>query len=261
VRSFLASYYFTENGEYYTKLLEKIPHFLDRSGIFFGKYLSKIKEKKERIVEYWLQAQQQMEWTHDNPDLNFEFIATHNKNGILNDNLFIDATKAAGYINVIRDPRDVVVSYARYMEVSIDSSIDYITTDGMNITEENPFPEFRLNWYKNYMSWKEQGEKDSYPGIVVRYEDLLQDSFKYFSKIIKFLTDDVGCGTYNENKIKKCIESISYSKVVKMNEKSAYPMGKEYFKHQNWKDILTKKQRKRIEKKFHKEMLEFGYEI
>ena len=261
MRSFLASYYFTENGEFFYKLLEKIPHFLDESGIFFGKYLSKIEEKKERIVKFWPRAQQQMEWTHGNPDLNFEFIATHNKNGILNDNLFIDATKAAGYINVIRDPRAVVISYSSYMGVSIDSSIDYITTDGMNITEEDPFPEFRLNWYKNYMSWKEQGEKDGYPGIVVRYEDLLQDSFKYFSKIIKFLTDDVGCGIYDEDKIKKCIESTSFSNMTKLNEESYYPLGKEYFKHQNWKDILTKKQRKRIEKKFRKEMLEFEYEI
>ena len=259
VRSFLASYYFTENGEFFYKLLEKTPHFLTEK--FFGKYKSKIDEKKERIVEYWSRIQQQMEWTHGNPDLNFEFITTHNKNGTLNDNLFIDATKTTGYINIIRDPRDVVVSYARYMEVSIDDSIDHITTDGLNILEENDFPEFRLNWYKNYMSWKEQGEKDGYPGIVVRYEDLLQDSFKYFSKIIKFLTDVVGCGIYDEDKIKKCIESTSYSKLVKMNEKFGYPMTKEYYKHQDWKDILTKEQRKRIEKKFHKEMLEFGYEI
>jgi glutaredoxin len=259
VRSFLGAYYFTENGEFFYELLEKIPHFL--RGAFFGKYSSKIEEKKERIVEYWPRVQQQMEWTHGNPDLNFEFLATHNKNGTLNDNLFIDATKTAGYINIIRDPRDVVISYSRYMGVSIDHSIDYITTDGLNITEKDTFPEFRLNWYKNYMSWKEQGEKDGYPGIVVRYEDLLQDSFKYFSKIIKFLTDDVGCGTYDEDKIKKCIESTSYSKLVKMNEKFGYPMSKEYFKHQDWKDIFTKEQRKRIEKKFHKEMLEFGYEI
>ena len=261
VRSFLASYYFTENGEFFYKLLEKIPRFLDESGIFFGKYLSKIEETKDKIVEYWPRAQQQMEWTHGNPDLNFEFIATHNKNGTLNDNLFIDATKTAGYINIIRDPRDVVISYSRYMGVSIDSSIDHITTDGMNVMSSDTFPEFRLNWYKNYMSWKEQGEKDGYPGIVVRYEDLLQDSFKYFSKIIKFLTDDVGCGTYDEDKIKKCIESTSYSNMVKMHEEANYPMSKEYFKHQNWKDILTKEQRKRIEKKFCKEMLEFGYEI
>jgi len=259
VRSFLGAYYFTEDGEFFYKLLEKIPHFL--SGDFFGKYSSKIEEKKERIVEYWPRAQQQMEWTHGNPDLNFEFIATHNKNGTLNDNLFIDATKTAGYINIIRDPRDVVISYSRYMGVSIDHSIDYITTDGLNITEKDTFPEFRLNWYKNYMSWKEQGEKDGYPGIVVRYEDLLQDSFKYFSKIIKFLTDDVGCGTYDEDKIKKCIESTSYSKMVKLNEKFGYPMTKEYYKHQDWKDIFTKEQRKRIEKKFRKEMVEFGYEI
>ena len=270
MRSFLGSYYFTENGEFFYELLEKIPHFLDSPGNFLGKYLSKIKEKKEKIVEYWPRVQQQMEWTHGNPDLNFEFFATHNKNGTLNDNLFIDATKTAGYIYVIRDPRDVVISYARYMEVSIDSSIDYITTDGMNITNHNDFPEFRLNWYKNYMSWKEQGEKDGYPGIVVRYEDLLQDSFKYFSKIIKFLTDDVGCGTYDEDKIKKSIESTSFSNMTKLNEEFDYPMGKEYFfrgkskvvvGRQNWKDILTKEQRKRIEKKFYREMLEFKYEV
>ena len=264
VRSFLGSYYFTENGEFFYKLLEKIPRFLDESGIFFGKYLSKIEETEDKIVEYWPRAQQQMEWTHGNPDLNFEFIATHNKNGTLNDNLFIDAIKTDGYINVIRDPRDVVISYSRYMEVSIDSSIDHITTDGMNVMSSGPFPEFRLNWYKNYMSWKEQGEKDGYPGIVVRYEDLLQDSFKYFSKIIKFLTDDVGCGIYDEDKIKKCIESTSFSKMVKMNKEGYYPMGKNYFqrgKSKVWEDNLTKKQRKRIEKKFHKEMLEFEYEI
>ena len=239
--------------------MDKSPHFL--SEYFFGKYLSEIGEKTERIVEYWPLAQQQMKWTHGNTDLNFEFLVTHNKNGTLNDKLFIDATKTAGYINAIRDPRDVVVSYSRYLGCSIDDSIDHITTDGLNITEENDFPEFRLNWYKNYMSWKEQGEKDGYPGIVVRYEDLLRDSFKYFSKIIKFLTDDVGCGTYDENKIKKCIASTSYSKMVKLNEQDNYPMTKKYFKQQNWKDILTKEQRKRIEKKFHKEMLEFEYEI
>ena len=41
-------------------------------------------------------------------------------------------------------------------------------------------------------------------------------------------------------------------------------MGKNYFqrgKSKVWEDNLTKKQRKRIEKKFHKEMLEFEYEI
>ena len=93
---------------------------------------------------------------------------------------------------------------------------------------------------------------------------LLQDSFKYFSKIIKFLTDDVGCGIYDEDKIKKCIESTSFCKMVKMNKEGYYPMGKNYFqrgKSKVWEDNLTKKQRKRIEKKFHKEMLEFEYEI
>jgi len=133
-RSFLGAYYFTEGGEFSYELLQKMPHFL--TGLFFGKYRSKIAEKKERIVEYWQRAQQQMEWTHGDPDLNFEFIATHNKNGTLNGNLFIDAAKTAGYINIIRDPRDVVISYARYMEVSIDNAIDHIATDGMNITEE-----------------------------------------------------------------------------------------------------------------------------
>ena len=49
--------------------------------------------------------------------------------------------------------------------------------------------------------------------------------------------------------------------MVKLNEQDNYPMTKKYFKQQNWKDILTKEQRKRIEKKFHKEMLEFEYEI
>ena len=47
----------------------------------------------------------------------------------------------------------------------------------------------------------------------------------------------------------------------KLNEEFDHPMGKNYFKHQNWKDVLTKEQRERIEKKFHKEMLEFEYEI
>ena len=41
VRSFLASYYFTENGEFFYKLLEKIPRFLDESGIFFRKIFIK----------------------------------------------------------------------------------------------------------------------------------------------------------------------------------------------------------------------------
>ena len=282
LRSFLSTYYFTKTDNFTFDLLEKIPHFLRLDS--FGRYLSKFKDQPEKIAEYWIPVQRENAFTHGVFNLNIEFFATHNKNGTLNDNLFIDAKKTAGYINIIRDPRDVVVSYSRYLGCSIDDSIDHITTDGLNITEENDFPEFRLNWYKNYMSWKEQGEKDGYPGIVVRYEDLLRDSFKYFSKIIKFLTDDVGCGTYDEDKIKRCIKSTSFENMKRLDIEMGCPLSNSemvdiknnvifrqetneettFFSHGtsgHWKDILTKKQRERIENKFKKEMLYFGYDV
>jgi len=279
LRSFLSTYYFTKTDNFTFDLLEKIPHFLRLDS--FGRYLSKFKDQPEKIAEYWIPVQRENAFTHGVFNLNIEFFATHNKNGTLNDNLFIDAKKTAGYINIIRDPRDVVISYANYMKKSIEYSIDWLITDDLMIGSNGK--EFRLNWYKNYISWKEQGESDGYLGIVVKYEDLLEDPFKYFSNVVKFIFN-MGYGDYDEDKIKRCIKSTSFENMKRLDIEMGCPLSNSemvdiknnvifrqetneettFFSHGtsgHWKDILTKKQRERIENKFKKEMLYFGYDV
>ena len=120
-------------------------------------------------------------------------------------------------------------------------------------------------------------------GIVVKYEDLLEDPFKYFSNVVKFIFN-MGYGDYDEDKIKRCIKSTSFENMKRLDIEMGCPLSNSemvdiknnvifrqetneettFFSHGtsgHWKDILTKKQRERIENKFKKEMLYFGYDV
>ena len=58
---------------------------------------------------------------------NFIFFKTHSANVSLNNHQYTNNKNSFGLIYIVRDPRDIVISYSKYQNISIDRAIDKIT--------------------------------------------------------------------------------------------------------------------------------------
>lgn len=77
---------------------------------------------------------------------------------------------------VVRDPRDVVVSFYHYANAK--KELEY----SGSIKEVLHHPEMGLEYFfHQYKSWRSQA------GLILRYEDLRNDSFDQFKKLVSYL--------------------------------------------------------------------------
>ena len=104
---------------------------------------------------------------------------------------------------------------------------------------------------------------------IIKYEDLIKDTYGEFLSTLKFLNNFVSI-KINEKKIKKIIQSCNFDILKKKEAKEGFfeaPVLENnkkivFFnlgKNNNWKKILDKVTEEKIRKKFSKEMKELGY--
>lgn len=165
-------------------------------------------------------------------------------------------TKAA--IHIVRDPRDVVISFADHMGLSIDETIDKMAEDNYFLGHKKRAPTYLGTWNNHVKSWS--GE-NPFNVINYRYEDIKLAPEAALKQMIELIGLDV-----DEDRIKKTVEMTEFSKLKSeeknkgFNEKSEH--SKKFFNRGtsgHWKEILTKKQVNRIELD-HGEMMErFNY--
>ena len=97
-----------------------------------------------------------------------------------------------GIIYLIRNPLDVVVSYAHHESKSIDEMIDFMNDENAIIGNlKSSFhrlsPERMYSWSKHVLSWT----KPELPVLLVKYEDLLANTETTFSRILHFLNVEI----------------------------------------------------------------------
>ena len=180
---------------------------------------------------------------------------------------FTDLENSTGVIYIVRDPRDIVISYSHHMNLSIDETIDLMTnsTSGELHTYNNK--RFRItimgSWSDNFNSWK--NFKKINP-LIIKYEDLKLNPLIQFEKIIDYL-EKLKVTTKNLKKINASIEDTDFEKLKKAENKDGFvEKPKEnkinFFRKgttNQWVDVLKKDQINKIENKFFNEMKELGY--
>ena len=180
---------------------------------------------------------------------------------------FTDLQNSAGVIYVVRDPRDIVISYSHHMSLSIDDTIDLMTnsTSGELHTYKNK--SFRItimgSWSDNFNSWK--NFKKINP-LIIKYEDLKIKPLIQYEKIVDYL-EKLKVTTKNLKKIYAAIEDTDFEKLKKAENKDGFiekPKDSkiDFFRKgttNQWVDILKKDQIYKIENKFYNEMKELGY--
>ena len=176
----------------------------------------------------------------------------------------MDMTKSAVYL--IRDPRDVVVSYANHFKSDIDRTIEMISNIAFTLgikpeDRESEVPQYPTTWSLNVKSWTESKLWSKYKieePLVIRYEDLLTDTVGIFKKVL----DRWGV---EHRDPEGAVEACRISKLREQEKKNGFIEGKEgstFFNRGEsgaWKDVLTKAQEAEIIK-HHSEMMEkWGY--
>lgn len=121
-------------------------------------------------------------------------------------------------VYLVRDGRSVAVSYYFHCLKfnKIDKNMSF--QDYLNLFNQGSLDNYS-NWGDHVLSWLNNAHKDF---LLVRYEDLKENTFQEFSRILRFL--DL---TIKENKLKEAIEASEITNMKKIWNSENYPNLKE----------------------------------
>ena len=179
--------------------------------------------------------------------------------------MFTNLNNTLGVIYIVRDPRNVIISFSNFMSMSIEESLKFMTKgkgDGLSWIE---------NWSTNYNSWKIFQKYQKY--LLIKYEDLIKTPDKIFIEILEFIhkLQNKSKIIIDETRLKNTIKSTSFDNLQKLEKIKGFP---EAHKDRNtgkiipffnqgskreWSKSLDKDVVIEIEKTFNKEMKELGY--
>jgi len=96
--------------------------------------------------------------------------------------------QTAGFIYVLRNPRDVLLSNSRYSGVTDNQDID-VATFARTFIRALGVPRWRSmgmgTWLENVGSWLAASHR--YPHLFIKYEDLKQRTPEYLRDMVKFI--------------------------------------------------------------------------
>ena len=270
LRSLLASYYFSKDGDFNFNLLrniDKFPsynHFKNYNKFFF---------EPTDTTEFWLEEQKKI-----NSDNKIKLFKTHNALCTINGNQFTDKFNTNAVIYIVRDPRNLITSLSHHYEINLKDAYKFLTNT-KKIIFPNSFSSKKKikktyrdvnvlgDWSGHYQSWKNIG---FCPIKIVKYEDILLDTRNTFISILEFISKFVKLKIENE-KISQSLNSTNFNILSEMEEKKGFiesaissktKKNLKFFnlgKDNNWKKLLDYGTAKKIENIFKKEMKELDY--
>ena len=257
VRSMLASYFFSKEGLYNFDLISNIKQFPNIS--LFEDLGINIRDEEEVIKNY---IKVQNSFKKEN---SIEFLKTHSYLFNFNKKFpFTNLNNSLGVIYIVRDPRNVVNSFSKFKNTTIDKTADFmINSSGDGLTWTN-------TWSNNFQSWKLFKEYGRY--MLIKYEDLINDRELIFLNVLKFIHKlNNSKFTLDKDKFDNVIKTTSFDNMQKLEKDTGFGEGTinektgekiPFFNlgpKNDWKKLLDQKIRFKIEKAFKKEMEELGY--
>ena len=268
IRALLSSYYYTEDGIFNESKIHNIDQFPQKKYFKDFKYDKTIVNDTARL---WLKAQKKI-----NLDKKLRFFKTHNAFGNLNGNPFTDNINSIGVIYVVRDPRNVITSLKNHYELNDNQAYSWMINENnylydIHNFEEDGYSDFQFisSWSTNYKSWKVQKK---IPIKIIKYEDLLNETYLVFKDLINFINMLVNNSEHiNSDKLKKVIDSTLFDKLRKKEQDKGFTEsvlsrdGKRKIPFFNlgpkndWNKILNIKMVKKIEEVFADSMKDLSY--
>lgn len=195
--------------------------------------------------------------TQLHPDL--VFVKTHNANLALHGVPLCTPAHTAGAVYIVRDPRDVALSYAAFANKPVNDIINFMGARGtVSATDSQQVFELLSSWSEHVLSWVAAPKR-----LLVRYEDLLAEPERYFARIIRFL----GTGEVDAPRLERAIGFSGFDALAAQEEAQGYRAASgsgKFFrtgKAGQWRERLTQAQIARIETTHGEVMKKLGYGV
>ena len=268
IRALLTSYFFTQNGLFNFNLIKNITQF--PSATIFQRLGVDIKNEKE-VIKNYIRAQESI-----NKKDSINFLKTHSYLFNINNNPFTDLNNSLGAIYIVRDPRNVVTSYAHHFNISVEKASERMINSleyGGNLDSKYESDRTKVylgSWSSNYDSWKSFKLAGKY--LLIKYEDLLNNAEATLIKILDFIYKLRGVKfNIDHDKIKNIIHTTSFQYMRNLEKKKSFiesrinnATGKKipFFNlgpQNDWRKLLDEKIRLKIESSFKLQMEELRY--
>tara|TARA_Y100000768_G_scaffold388742_1_gene386710 strand:+ start:1817 stop:2674 length:858 start_codon:yes stop_codon:yes gene_type:complete len=269
LRALISTYFFSKDGTFNDTLLKNIDQFPTKN---YFKDFNHDKNIAGDTCKYWIRAQEKI-----NNQKSIKFFKTHNIFGKVNNHDFTNNQNSLGCIYVVRDPRNVITSVKNHYQLNDEQALHWMTREMKYIYnvldfKNSGYSDFQLisSWANNFKSWNIQKK---IPIKIIKYEDLLNYTYTVFLDIIKFIFKiSNNKNRIDKERIKKTLRSTSFE-MLKNNEKKfgfseaisdrSNRKKKIPFFHlgpkNDWKKVLDKNTREKIEEIFDKELKELNY--
>lgn len=192
------------------------------------------------------------------------YLKTHHAYTCLPDGLPLIPTSASfGAVYLVRNPLDVVVSFAHHRNGSVSDAIDKLNNPDYCIGNESDrylflFHQKLLSWNQHVTSWL---DNPSIKTLVIKYEDMKLKPLETFRTLAEF------CQLYtSEAKLELAIENSSFTKVKGQEKESGFrekkPGSSSFFRKGevgSWREKLSPKQVHEVIQHHGKVMKRLGY--
>ena len=268
VRALLASYFFSKDGNLDFEVIKNIKQF--PTSDLFEKMGVDLKNEKEVLKKY-IKVQENI-----NQKNSIQFLKTHSYLFNIDNNPFTDLNNTLGAIYIVRDPRNVVTSYAHHFAMSVDDAADQLVNSiniGGDLTSEKPSDRTKVylgSWGSNFNSWKSLKTPGKY--LLIKYEDLISKKKETFLNILEFIHKLQKVRFVVDNtKLANAIASTNFKKMQNLEKEKGFIESKidnktgkniPFFnlgENNKWENSLNSEIVRKIENTFEKEMLELGY--
>jgi hypothetical protein len=165
-----------------------------------------------------------------------------------------------GAVYVVRNPLDVVCSYAPHYGLSLDEAIERMGLWDALAWGKAAVPELVGSWSQNVSSWTDK--KLPMQPHIMRYEDMVDKPQETFSAFVR----RIGSGI-TEEQIAQAIEASSFEQLQKQEQTIGFGLKPQvsteaFFRRGHsgqWRETLTPAQIDRVVSMHHTQMERFGY--
>ena len=215
------------------------------------------------IAQNWVTVQERI-----NLNNKLNFLKTHNAMCTIHKSKFTNKENTLGAIYIVRDPRDVAISFSHHFGISLVKIVDNMLDEYHTIFENDfknrtngPGSTLISSWGNHYNSWKNYNLCEV---LIIRYEDLINKTKDKFCEIVSYL-NKLHKIEVDKAKILECIQLTKFVNLQSLEKKYGFEdktLSKNFFRKGeigSWKKELDIDLSTKIEKYFKKEMEELNY--
>ena len=264
LRSFISSYYFSKKGKFNFPLLMNILQFPS------VKFTKKNLNSELEASNNWIYNQNQF-FSGEN----IHFIKTHNSLNQYKGNSFTTKNLSLGAIYIVRDPRNLITSMTHHYSLSYEQAYKKLIDENASLLEksrEGDYSNFSFlgSWSSHFKSWKNC--KD-FKTLFVKYEDLENNKYDAFKKIVEFINNlKQDKSSLNEKKFLNSINSTNFSNLRNKEEIEGFEESvnsksgerKRFFNlgfNNRWQKILPKNILTKLNNNLQSDLNDLGYKI